>query len=261
MAHLCTRPLEGQFAILGRETAIQQVYWNEEGWLRLTSGGNTPLLEVPAPKRTQVRKQAQALAFEDDFNGPELKKNWNTLRIPMNESWCSLAERPGWLRIRAGESVQSLFEHHILAIRQTNKSFCAETALEYEPSSYLQMSGLLLYLNEDNYLYAYISYEEGLGKVLRLMRCERDEFTAEPVMIGLKAGEAVRIAVEVKELTGQFMYQTSEDREWKLLGDPHNISFLSGGFTGNFVGIAAHDMQQFGGSSADFAHFRYQGKE
>jgi xylan 1,4-beta-xylosidase len=93
------------------------------------------------------------------------------------------------------------------------------------------------------------------------MRCERDEFTAEPVRIGLKAGEALRIAVEVKEVTGQFMYQTSEDTEWKLLGDPHNISFLSGGFTGNFVGIAAHDMQQSGGSSADFAHFRYQGKE
>lgn len=188
MAHLCTRPLEGEYAILGRETAVQQVHWNEEGWLRLTSGGNTPQLKVPAPKGTQFLNQVRTLEFEDDFNGPELKKNWNTLRIPRNESWCSLAERPGWLRIRAGESVQSLFEHHILAIRQTDISFRAETALEYEPNTYLQMAGLLLYLNEDNYLYAYISHEEGRGKVLRLMRCQRDEFTAEPVMIELNAG-------------------------------------------------------------------------
>lgn len=157
--------------------------------------------------------------------------------------------------------MQSLFEHHILAIRQTDKSFRAETALEYEPDTYLQMAGLLLYLNEDNYLYAYISHEEGRGKVLRLMRCERNEFTAEPVMIGLNAGHSLRIAVEVQEVTAQFVYLIGEDTEWKPLGSPQNISFLSGGFTGNFVGIAAHDMQQFGGSSADFTYFRYQGKE
>lgn len=261
MAHLCTRPLEGQYAILGRETALQQVYWNEEGWLRLTSGGNTPLLEVPAPKGTRAREQVQMLDFEDDFSGTELKKKWNTLRIAASESWCSLVERPGWLRIRAGESLQSLFDHHILAIRQTDKSFRAETALEYEPDTYLQMAGLLLYLNEDNYLYAYISYEEGRGKVLRLMRCQADEFTLEPVIIGLNEGELLRIAVEVQEVTGQFIYYTDKDTEWKPLGEPQNISFLSGGFTGNFVGIAAHDMQQFGGSSADFSYFRYQGKE
>ena len=122
------------------------------------------------------------------------------------------------------------------------------------------MAGLLLYLNEDNYLYAYITHEEEHGKVLRLMRCERDEFTIEPVAIKLKEGEALRIAVEVQEVTGQFVYLTGEDTEWKPLGDSQNISFLSGGFTGNFIGIAAHDMQQFRGSHADFSYFRYQGK-
>ncbi|WP_438494781.1 glycoside hydrolase family 43 protein [Paenibacillus sp. IHBB 3054] len=260
MAHLCTRPLEGEYAILGRETALQQVYWTEDGWLRLTSGGSTPLLEVQAPKGTKVGKQNRALDFEDDFSGPALKKNWNTLRITADESWCSLAERPGWLRIRAGESVQSLFRHHILAIRQTDSSFRAETALEAEPASYLQMAGLLLYLNEDNYLYAYISHEEGHGKVLRLMRCAADEFTAEPVIIDLNAGETVQIAVEVNEVNAQFMYLAGEAAAWKPLGGEYNISFLSGGFTGNFVGIAAHDMGQFGGSSADFSYFRYQGR-
>lgn len=261
MAHLCTRPVQSKYAILGRETALQQVYWSEDGWLRLTSGGNTPLLEVPAPKGMNLREQQQTQSFEDDFSGPTLKKNWNTLRILADESWCSLTDRPGWLRIKSGESVQSLFHHHILAIRQTDMSFRAETALEAEPSSYLQMAGLLLYLNEDSYLYAYLSHEEGTGKVLRLMSCKADEFTAEPVIIGLNTNEPVRIAVDVQEVTAQFSYQAGNETEWKPVGEPHNISFLSGGFTGNFVGIAAHDMNQFGGSYADFAYFRYEGKE
>lgn len=42
---------------------------------------------------------------------------------------------------------------------------------------------------------------------------------------------------------------------------PQELGFLSGGFTGNFIGIAAYDIGQFAGSHADFSHFRYEGKD
>lgn len=261
MAHLCTRPAEGQYAILGRETALQQVYWDEQGWLRLTAGGNAPQLRVPLPKGVYPKAANRSgTDFEDDFSGPELKKNWNTLRIMADESWCSLSARNGYLRIHAGESVQSLFGHHILAIRQTDKSFRAETAVESNPASYLQMAGLLLYLNEDNYFYACVSHEEGRGKVLRLMRCERDEFELDPLPIAVEQTRAVRLAVDVNGVTGRFYYRLNDEEEWKPLGDSRHVGFLSGGFTGNFIGIAAHDMNQFGGSYADFAYFKYTGR-
>lgn len=258
MAHLCTRPVDGQYAILGRETALQQVFWDEQGWLRLTAGGNAPQLMVPPPKGVKPEGAART-DFEDDFTGTELKKNWNTLRIMADDSWCSLSARKGFLRIQAGESVQSLFRHHIVAIRQTDKSFRAETSIESDPVTYLQMAGLMLYLNEDNYWYAYVSFEEGRGKVLRLIRCERDDTVVDPIVIDLNDNEAVRLAVDVSGVNGQFYYRSEE--EWQPLGSAQNISFLSGGFTGNFVGIAAHDMNQFGGSSADFAYFRYKGRD
>ncbi|AWB45498.1 glycoside hydrolase 43 family protein [Paenibacillus sp. CAA11] len=260
MAHLCTRPLAGKYAVLGRETALQQVYWDEEGWLRLVGGGNHPRIEVPAPKGTVIQqRQLESLSFKDDFNGPQLKSNWNTLRILANESWCSLQKRAGFLRIYGGESLQSLFNQHLLAIRQTDKSFRAETLLEYDPVTYLQMAGLLLYLNEDNYLYAYISHDEAEGRVLRLMRCAVDEFTLLPDVIKLEAQGAVSLAVEVHGLKAQFSFCTSETAAWEPLGGPEHIGFLSGGFTGNFVGIAAQDMRQFKGSHADFAFFHYEG--
>ncbi|GIP27764.1 hypothetical protein J23TS9_28940 [Paenibacillus sp. J23TS9] len=75
MAHLCTRPIEGQYAILGRETALQQVYWNEDGWLRLTSGGHEPQLKVPAPLEIQDVENADPVTvFEDIFGGLELRR-------------------------------------------------------------------------------------------------------------------------------------------------------------------------------------------
>lgn len=261
MAHLCTRPIDGEYAILGRETALQQVYWNEQGWLRLTAGGNSPQLEVPAPKGTLVNEQRKVFEFADTFDGPQLHKNWNTLRIMADESWCSLHERPGYLRIKAGESMQSLFQHHMLAIRQTDKHFRAETGLEYQPESYLQMAGLLLYLNEEKYLYMYVTHEEGQGKILRMMRCEADEFVTVPEQFVLSEELPVYLAVEVEGLKAQFFYRPGNESSWSPVFESQNISFLSGGFTGNFVGIAAHDMQQFQGSHADFTHFSYQGKE
>lgn len=265
MAHLCTRPLEGKYAILGRETALQQVYWDSDGWLRLTAGGNTPQLHVPMPESESLDGDAQRQKrdFTDEFNGTQLKKGWNTLRILADESWCSLAARPGYLRLAAGESVQSLFRHHLLAIRQTDKRFRAETVLEYDSRSYLQMAGLLLYLNDENYLYACVSRDETLGKVLRMMKCEADQFTLLPEAVAIDEHVPVHLAVEANETDAQFYYRTgAEDAdEWKPLFEQQRISFLSGGFTGNFIGIGAHDMQQFAGSHADFASFRYFGKD
>ncbi|WP_018753114.1 glycoside hydrolase family 43 protein [Paenibacillus sanguinis] len=285
MAHLCTRPVAGKYAILGRETALQQVDWDDEGWLRLTAGGNSPQMLVPPPRETlltacydesaserdaafELERPALSSRFEERFDGEGLQAEWNTLRIVPDESWCSLKKRPGYLRLTAGESPQSLFRHHLLAIRQRDMYFRAETCLEYEPDIYLQMAGLLLYLNEDNYLYAYISHEESHGKVLRLLRCAGDEVVLEPDKLMLPDKGAVHLAVEVQGTEARFYYRAEESQKtmahsaeasWLSAFAAQPISFLSGGFTGNFVGIAVHDMQTHRGSYADFNYFRYEG--
>lgn len=73
MVYLCTRPLQNKAAILGRETAIEEVYWTEDGWLRLSSGTNGPSLVTEIITREQVIFQNNT-DFEDDFAGP-LKKS------------------------------------------------------------------------------------------------------------------------------------------------------------------------------------------
>lgn len=125
----------------------------------------------------------------------------------------------------------------------------------------MQMAGLMLYLNDENYLYAYVTQDEEQGKVIRLMRCADDAFTVIPDMIPVNAGEAVQLAVEVRGIRGRFYGRFSPGQDWVPLFEEQDIRFLCGGFTGNFVGIAVHDMQSFGGSYADFSHFRYTGIE
>lgn len=277
IAHLCTRPLEGSYTILGRETALQRVEWDDDGWLRLTGGGHTPKLtfDLPAEYVEKLRDAESESAngrsnlisgstlstsggerhFEDDFDGPQLHPDWNSPRILPGGSWCSLDARPGYLRMTSGESPQSLFRHHLLAVRQTHFAFRAETMLDYRPESFLQMAGLMLYLCESKYLYAFISRDEYKGRVLSIMCAEGDVFELldQPIPVG-EDGD-MGLAVEVDGTEAFFLYREGPSDEWRGLGGKYSIGFLSGGFTGSFVGIGVHDMERLYGSHADFAYF------
>lgn len=256
ITYLTTRPLQGH-AILGRETALQEVIWSEDGWLRLADGSTGPAQYVELDMETPV-VQLKDTDFRDDFAGP-LGKEWNTLRILADPSWVDFASRPGWLRLRAGESPQSLFDHHLLAIRQKDFRFTAGTRLASSPQTYNQMAGLLLYLNDSNYLYLYLTFQEGMGKVLRLARCEKDDFTLRDVLIPMTTDE-VELRVEADGGQAAFYWRDSAEEDWGLVGE-EDLLFLSGGFTGNFIGIGVHDMDTMGGSYADFDYFHYEGHD
>ena len=50
MVHLCSRTLKGERkSVLGRETSIQKMTWNEEGWLRMACGGRFGQMETESP--------------------------------------------------------------------------------------------------------------------------------------------------------------------------------------------------------------------
>lgn len=259
IAHLMTRPLKGQHAILGRETSLQKVEWDEEGWLRLAHGGVVPATEVPAPKGFKGSVKERNTDFRDDFDGPELEKNWNSLRMMPDESWCSLKEKPGKLRLYGGESLHSFFRHHLVGIRQTDFSFRAETSVSFAPTSYLQMAGLLLFLNPENYLYAHLTDEDG-QTVLRLMEARNGEFQILEPKVMLPSSE-LELAVSGEAETGSFYYRLPGETDWNVLAENFDLTFLSGGFTGNFIALACHDMNQYRGCHADFDFFSYKGND
>lgn len=262
IAHLTTRPLRNQHAILGRETALQKVIWDEDGWLRLAHGGVVPALEVPAPKGFEGEIKEFSHDFSDDFSGPELHSNWNSLRMLPNEEWCSLTERKNHLRIYGGESLHSFFNHHLLGIRQTDFHFTASTKLLFEPKQFLQMAGLLLFLNPENYLYAYITNEDG-KRLLRVIKAERGEVHLIDTKVELlqNSEEGIELSIVAAGQEANIYYRLPQQKETQLLYAEKDLTFLSGGFTGNFIAIACHDMNQYKGCYADFEFFNYESNE
>ena len=58
VAYLGARPVgEKKRCILGRETCICEVFWNENGWLRLKNGGTTPPLEYESTLPVSIIKE------------------------------------------------------------------------------------------------------------------------------------------------------------------------------------------------------------
>lgn len=99
LAHLCGRPTAELRCTLGRETALQRCFWDDNGWLRIEGGGNSPSVHVKAPLLPAHPFEIEP--EKDDFDESTLRSQWSTLRIPPDTSWLTLSERKGYLRLRA----------------------------------------------------------------------------------------------------------------------------------------------------------------
>ena len=73
VAHLCARPIGPDHrCTLGRETALQQVRWSDDGWLRLSTGGTVARLETPSPVGAARRAPSSPdVVRRTEFRGPE----------------------------------------------------------------------------------------------------------------------------------------------------------------------------------------------
>ena len=262
MAHLVGRPVQGKHCILGRETALQRCTWSEDGWLRLASGDRYPELQVTGP-------MIELHPFEppmemDHFEEAELRRDWNTLRIPPDPTWVTLTERPGYLRLYGLESMSSTHRQSMLARRLQAFECEAETCLEFEPDHPQQMAGLILYYDTQDYLYLRVTYHEEKGLCLGIIQSRYgvyDELLEED--IPLQQGNRIHLKVVIDHDRACFYYRLKDNQSsWIQVGEWTDITHLCDEspeyirFTGTYIGLCVQDL---GGSRkhADFDYFRY----
>ena len=256
IVHLCGRPLSQhnpadapRFAnsrryMLGRETALQKVVWTEDGWLRLANGTNVPDDTLPDPDLPSC--PWPKLPDKDDFNSDTLDIRWQFLRVPLTDKDYSLKVRPGYLRLYGGDGLGSRFKQSFLAQRLTEMRAEMETAIEFEPQYFKQMSGLILYYDYDNYLYLHITRDEELGKVVTLLKAENKRYTSPYGYIPVPENCPIRLKITVRD--GYAAFAWAADTQWHPMGDELDASFLSdeacneGWFTGTMAGLCCQDL-------------------
>ena len=264
MVHLCGRPLPNRGrCTLGRETAIQKMKWTDDGWLVTDDGEPVPQTEVSAPSLSAHEFPAEPVRH--DFNEADLPIDFQWLRSPWPDELFSLSARPGHLRLYGRESIGSLFRQSLVARRQQSHCYTATTLLQFNPEDFQQMAGLVCYYNAAKFHYFYISYDDTVGKYLRVMsslpdQVQSDAFTA-PAPITANGPVELRIDVDFERL--RFAFRTDK-QPWTWVPEVFDASILSDeatapgqpNFTGAFVGMCCQDSSGQG-RTADFDFFEY----
>jgi xylan 1,4-beta-xylosidase len=262
-AYLCGRPLPNRGrCVLGRETAIQEMVWGEDGWLRTTDGRGMPQLEAPGPDLPPHPFPATPVRAE--FDG-ELPVDFQWLRSPYPERLFSLGDRPGWLRLHGRETLGSVFEQALVARRQQAFHYRAAIRMDFEPAHFQQAAGLVCYYNAAKFHYLHVTHDAPLGRCLQVMSSlpdqpQGDAFT-KPIAI---PPGPIELRVEVDEERLRFAYRL-DGGGWTWLPEQFDASILSDeatapglpNFTGAFVGMACQDTSG-ARRPADFAWFDYE---
>lgn len=275
-ASLCARPWNHTnesrhdprgWSTLGRETAIQKVEWDDQGWPRIV-GGHGGQVEVEAPKDAILSAGSADHSRHDEFDQPALDLDWNTLRVPFTAKMGHTGK--GYLELVGRGSLASNFDVSMIAQRWQAFNFTAETKVKFDPFSYQQMAGLTNFYNDKHWSWVFLTHDENRGKVIEVAENNRGNYTS------YLKDHAVKVPDDVDEVwlrtqveKQAYYYEYSFDgQEWHripveldaaVLSDDYVLQTYGGFFTGAFVGLAAVDYSGYE-VPAQFGYFDYQEK-
>jgi xylan 1,4-beta-xylosidase len=248
LVHLGSRPAMGRTGLrspLGRETFLQRVTWDDDGWLRLADGGHHPYTEVAGPA---VTAPMPGPAESPDWTGPE----WVSPRGPVRTD---LTSRPGWLRLRGRESLDSLFHQSLLVRRLTSLNCTAQVTVDAHPGRFTEMAGLVVYYNTTGYHCLAVTHDEDRGRVAGVISKSPSgivEHGWAPVGEG-----PLTLRAEIEQL--RLVLGVDGGRHWEV--DLDALSDEIGPplrFTGTMIGVCVQDLarRRF---EADFTGFHLTG--
>lgn len=266
LVHLTGRPVNGRRCVLGRETAIQEAFWGDDGWLYVKDGPVPSLhVEVPGTQDDTAYWAEQRYTFDN-----ALHKDFQWLRTPEPERIFSCGD--GKLILLGREAIGSWFEQALVARRQTHFSYEAETVVDFHPSDERQFAGLTAYYCRYNFFYLTVTAHSDGQRELLIMTSQAswpdgnlEKAAPEPVRIPNEG--KVRLALRILGgLELQFYYALEGDDTLREIGPVFDASIISdecgghqahGSFTGAFVGMACSDLN---GTAlpASFDYFTYR---
>ena len=258
LSYLCGRPLPSRGrCILGREAALERVVWADDGWLYRSEPGKAPSVVVQAPNGDEHKWEE--LPAKDDFDEPKLRTSYQFLRSHMDERYCTLTERPGYLRLRGRQSPTSRIDQSLVARRQTSFVYEASTCMEFDPRNPNQLAGLIAFYDHQHFFY--LTKTNIDGPCLTLYCADRGRWI-EPIDVVPIDDGPIHLKARMRYDKLRFAY-SMDGEAWSDIGPLMDSSILSDDylipvhFTGAFIGICANDLD---GTEiiADFDYFTYE---
>ncbi len=269
MAHLTSRPLPGQkLNPLGRETALQEMRWTQEGWLELADGSNLAKETVTVPGT--VKQDRQAVDVEDHFAADHYDHRFMTPYHGQSSDWVTVQD--GHLLISGRNSLFSQVAPSIMGTRATSLHYDLQTKVTFHPDHYSETAGVGLYYDANNWFYVRLvqadNERETVLRVLQAKQGQRIDDYLDEVPV---PDESVEVRLRYDEGQVVVAYRFTSQDEWQQLGGRYDLAYLSdegvngepgeiGGFTGLFNFIGAVDAYQHQ-SAGKFAYYSVHNRD
>ena len=253
------------WSTLGRETSIQKVEWDQDGWPRIV-GGHGGTTYVDAPKDAILTEAPNDHSQIDDFQDEKLDINWNTLRVPFSSQMGRVGN--GQLKLIGRGSLANCHDLSMIARRWQAFYFDAVTKVKFSLFSYQQMAGLTNYYNDKHWSFVFVTWNEINGTVIEVAENNRGVYTSYLKDAAINVPEGIEyVWFKTKARKQTYTYEYSFDgNNWQtipvtlnaaVLSDDYVLQTSGGFFTGAFVGLAAVDYSGYE-TEAQFDFFEYK---
>ena len=254
LVHLATRYSSEGHSIFGRETCIQSIEWTNDGWLRLSDGGQNPYVYVNEPDLPEHEFPADDGFY--DFTKGVLPDAFQSLRLPLGDR---ARFTDGGLRLIGCDGLNSRFRQTLIARRIDCANVRISTHLTFEPEHEKHLAGLVLIYDTQNWHYLYVTRSESGQKQVCVLTCKKGalSYPADPVTI--KEHSDIDLFADIDGADLRFSF--SDGGDVLPIAETLDMSILADvGFTGAMAGICCQDLMRKE-KYADFRWFRYESKQ
>ncbi len=243
ISHLASRVLEtklddmdgNRFCPLGRETAIQNIYF-ENDWPYVLDGPTPSDAFEIKTKDIDVCNSNITRYHKDNLHFFSARYDTRHLNNHLGDK----------LIMTGRDSLMSRFDTNVLFTRIQELAFEASATIDFNPNSYLHASGISLYYDTLNHLNIFVTYEEKFGKCIKVERISKSKYST----LGIIPISIDQDNVELKFISdGNYVRGYYNDID---LGFEYNLAYLSDDymlshkplfFTGMLFGVYTQDMK------------------
>jgi beta-xylosidase len=244
------------YGSVGRVPYLVPVKW-EDGWPIIGSAHQAPdSLALPAGKGL-----IPGLIASDEFKRrkgePALPLAWQWNHNPDNQ-WWSLAERPGFLRLKTGRLDTTLLMARNTLTQRTFGPVCAgSTAVDISHMKDGDVTGLVLL--QKNYGWVGIKAVNGSKSIVMT-----NAQTGKPVeIVSVPLSQSVVFLRAVCDFNNRadkgFFYYSLDGKSWTAIGTPLKMAYTIPHFMGYRFGLFNYATREAGGY-VDFDFFRVSDK-
>lgn len=255
---LGVRLVESKYTVLGRETFLAPVSWNEDGWPMIDNNEDTVGLEMKVPR---VPGSSPKPSYDGRYNFIDkvLPIELAFLRNPAEGSW-SLNERLGWLSLRGqSKGLNDVGQVAFIGKRQQHTTAEWSTLLEIPPCVADVEAGLCARLDENAHYEIALVQREGQRVIAASLTI--DGITQ---LVAEVPTTAKQILLKIQaELTEYSLLYSLDGQKWMKLASgaayPLSPQAVKGnGFTGVLIGLYATGHGKIAEVLAHFDWFDYR---